>query len=153
MPFHVEVSSPISRARVLNLDTADVQRAVLEPWVAGVPFEFGEHEWAPRESRLTILEGAALAAREHDQGWESALRGAEDVTRPLLEAAEASSTAQTAVVVEADSVDEGLRALREGSLPERVAWSTAAEWIAGRDSELRGVILVVRRPRLSRPRI
>jgi hypothetical protein len=153
MPFHVEISSPFDCARVLNLDEMEVREAVLEPWVAGLPFEFGARDWAPRESRLTILEGPALRAAGHDEGWESALRAAEDVTRPMLEAAEASAPTQTAVAVEANSVDAALKELRAGGRAPQIPWATAVERIAARDPEIVGVILVVKRSGLSRPRL
>src|SRR3954469_13334619 len=151
MPFHVEISSPLSRIRVFNLDEAELQGAVLRPWVAGLPFEFGNREWAPRESRLTILRGPALEAVDSEDAWESALRAAEDVTRPMLEAAEANAPAQTALVIEADSVEGALRELRAGRSPEQIPWSTAAERVDNRDPEVTAVILVVKRPALAWP--
>ncbi len=151
MPFHVEISSPLSRARVLNLDEENLHRTVLGPWVAGLPFEFGNREWEPRESRLTILEGPGLGTVDRDDGWESALRAAEDVTRPMLEAAEASAPAQTALVVEADSMDGALKELRAGRSPQQIPWSTAAERIGNRDPEVTAVILVVKRSGLAWP--
>jgi len=151
MPFHVEISSPINRARVLNLDEADLRKAVLEPWIAGLSFAFGERDWAPRESRLTILEGPPLAVVDYDDGWESALRGAEDVTRQMLEAAEASAPAQTAVLIEADSMNGALKELRSGRSPQQIPWSNAVERIAARDPDVTAVILVVKRSGLSWP--
>src|SRR5215467_8308249 len=114
MPFHVEISSPLNRARAFNLEASDVHRQVLDPWVAGVPFEFGGEDWSPGESRLTILEGPALDRPDADEGWAGAQRAAADVTRPLLEAAEASAPARTAVIVEAASMAEALRELKDG---------------------------------------
>jgi hypothetical protein len=97
MPFHIEISSPVNRARVLNVDESDLRKAVLEPWVAGLPFEFGERDWQPRDSRLTILEGPASESAElaPEERWESMRRAATDVTRQLLEAAEASAPTRT----------------------------------------------------------
>jgi hypothetical protein len=152
MPFHVEINSPLSRIRVLNLDEAGLQETVLGPWVAGLPFEFGNREWAPRESRLTVLRGPALEAVNHPDAWESALRAAEDVTRPMLEAAEANAPTQTALVIEADSVDGALRELRAGRSPQQILWSTAAERVDNRDPEVTAVILVVKRPVLAWPK-
>lgn len=137
---------------MFNLDEMDVRTAVLAPWVVGLPFEFGDRDWAPRESRLTILEGPALEAVDSDEGWESALRAAEDVTRPMLEAAEASAPTQAAMVIEADSVDAALRELRGGRGPRQIPWPTAVERIAARDPEVTAVILVVKRSGLSWPR-
>lgn len=146
MPFHIEISSPVNRVRVLNLDREELRDKLLEPWIAGLPFEFGGREWAPRESRLTILEGPAVGHVDHDEGWESAQRAAEDVTRPLLEAAEASAPNRTAAVVEADSIPAALKQLRGGRAPRQIPWSDAVKRIDDRDPEVTAVILVIRRP-------
>jgi hypothetical protein len=153
MPFHVEISSPVNRARVLNLDEADLGTQVLEPWVAGLPFEFGGGEWSPPESRLTVLEGPALEYTEDEEGWESAQRAAADVTRPLLEAAEATAPARTAAVVEAESVAEAVEELRAGRNPQPLPWSSAVERVSRRDSEVTAMILVVKRPAWSPPKL
>lgn len=146
MPFHVEVSSSTSRARAFNLEEAALRRTVVEPWVAGLPFKFGEHRWEPRGSRLTILEGPQLDAPQLalEQSWSTALRAAEDVTRAMLEAAEASAPAQAAVVVEADSLEAALRQLRGDQPQQQIPWSTAVERVEGRDPEVTGMILVVK---------
>jgi hypothetical protein len=147
MPFHVEISSPLEQARVLDVEEGDLRTTVLEPWVRGLPFEFGERHWEPRECRLTILEGPALNPVDADleESWTGALRAAEDVTRPLLEAAEKSAPARTAMVVEAGSVDAALRELRAGRVPQQIPWSSAAERIGAGDPEVAAVILVVKR--------
>src|SRR4051794_5971242 len=128
MPFHVEISSSVNYARALNVGETDLRTAVLEPWVAGLTLELGGQSWEPRESRLTILEGPALPVPAgDDDGWAAARRAAEDVTRPLLETAEAEAPAQTALVVEADSVETALRELRGGRPPRQIPWVDAAE--------------------------
>lgn len=150
MPFHVEISSSINFARVLNVGQADLREAVLEPWVAGLPLELGEQRWEPGESRLTILEGPplpALPTAEDDAGWEDALRSAEDVTRPMLEAAEADAPAQIAAVVEADSVEAALHELGAGQLPKQIPWAAALKRLETRDPSVAAVVLVVRRSR------
>lgn len=153
MPFHIEISSPIDRARVLNVGETELRREVLEPWVSGLPFEFGGKDWHPRESRLTILEGPALAPGAADDGWAGALRAAEDVTRTMLEAAEASAPVQMVVEVDADSIEAALAKLRSGKAPRQVPWSRAVERIGGHDPEVAAVILVVRRPRIDWPEL
>jgi hypothetical protein len=153
MPFHVEINSPVNRARVLNLDRGDLQGKVLGPWMVGLPFEFGEGEWVPRESRLTILEGPALATTAAEEGWADALRAAEDVTREMLEAAEEGAPAQTAVLVEADSAEAALEALRAGQPTQQIPWSAAIERVNDHGPELAAVILVVKRPAQAWPRL
>ncbi len=152
MPFHIEITSVLDQARVLNLNESELREQILEPWVAGLPFGFGGRNWEPRESRLTILEGPELGPNiGADDGWTDALRAADDVTRRMLEAAEASAPEQVAVVVEADSVEAALEQLRSGRPPRQIPWSTAVEQIGARDPEVSAVILVVKRPQLEWP--
>jgi hypothetical protein len=153
MPFHIEINSPVDRTRVLNLDQAYLREKVLVPWVAGLPFEFEQGEWSAGESRLTILEGPTLKSATGEEDWADALRTAADVTREMLEAAEASAPAQTAVVVEANSAETALEALRAGRPTRQIPWSTAAERVGKHDPEVTAVILVVRRPDLPWPRL
>lgn len=154
MPFHVEVSSSPDRARVFNLDEAQLRRMVLEPWLAGRNFELGEQEWDPRECGLAILEGEAMEAPDlaFGQGWSNALRSAKDVTKEALDAAETEIPRPTAATVEADSLDAALSHLQSGGDPAPIAWSEATERIDGRDPAVAAVILVLRPPAAERPR-
>ncbi len=138
---------------MLNVSEDELTRDVLEPWVAGLRFDFGGSEWEPRGSRLTILEGPGIEAGDAEADWAGALRGAKDVTRTLLEAAEARVTSRTAVTVEADSLDAALQALREDRRMRPIPWTTAVERIAADDPEVAAVILVVKRPSLVPPRL
>lgn len=152
MPFHVEISSLLNRARVLNIDEVELREQILEAWVAGLPFEFQGKDWEPQQSRLTILEGPALETQSSaGDDWEQALRATDDVTRSMLEAAEANAPARIAVVVEADSVEAALRDLRSGRPPQQVPWAAAAERIGSRDPDLTAVILVVKRREIDWP--
>jgi hypothetical protein len=146
MSFHLEISSPLDRARALDLAEADLRTKVLEPWVRGLPVEFAGRRWEPRECRLTVLEGPALAPRDDgpEEQWAVALETAADVTQPLLKAAKASAPAQTAVIVEAASVEAAQRELRTGQAPRRIPWASAVERIEARDPEVAAVILVVK---------
>jgi hypothetical protein len=154
MPFHVEISSPVNHARAINVDEADLRKAVLEPWVTGLPLVLGDRDWEPHDSRLTILEGPAVPPPSaEDDGWATALRTAEDVTRPMIEVAEAGGPAQTAMVVEADSVEAALQDLHGGRAPRQIPWVDAVERIEGRDAGVAAVILVLKRSRTARPRL
>ena len=146
MPFHVEITSSPNHARSFNLDETRLWKEVLEPWIVGLPFEFGEQEWEPRASRLTVLEGPALAGPDLSlgQGWFNALRASEDVTRSVLEAADAKAPAQSAATIEADSLEKGLTLLASGRQPRPVQWASAVERINGRDPEIAAVILVLK---------
>jgi len=154
MPFHVEVASSPNHARAFNLDAAALASRVLEPWRIGLPFEFGEREWEPRESRLTILEGPHLESADlaFSQGWSNALRSSVDVTRAALEATEAQAPPQTAVTVEADSLEAALDRIGAGAQPQPLQWAAAVDRIKGRDPEVAAVILVLRPPRSESPR-
>jgi hypothetical protein len=148
VPFHIEISSALNRARSFNVDEAEMRRAILEPWVTGLPFEFGGHEWQPRESRLAILSGPTLEAPtgKADQDWLTALRRGEDVTRRLLETAEEEAPEQVAMVIEADSLQAGLKRLRSGREQRPIEWAAALERLNSRDPDIAAVILVARRP-------
>lgn len=147
MPFHVEVRSPPNHARVFNIGDAELQQ-VLKLWIAGQTFEFGEQEWEPRESKLTILEGPALEGPDlaYGQGWSNALRSAEEVTRRLIDAAETETPPAPVFVVEADSVDGAAAQMASGSAPTPIEWAEARKRIDGRDPEIAAVILVVKNP-------
>lgn len=153
MPFHVELRSPLHRARLLNVDETELRKQVLDFWIAGLPFKFKGRDWAPRESRLTILDGPEIAPGAEGGGWQQALRSAEDVTRGMLEAAEASAPARMAVVVEADSVETALRDLRSGRAPQQISWAEAAARISNQDPDVTAVILVVKRPEIGWPEL
>jgi hypothetical protein len=155
MPFHVEISSPLNRARVLNANEKELRESVLAFWIAGLPFKFGGENWQPRESRLTILEGPEIevAGEVADDNWQQALRAADDVTRRMLEAAEASAPTRIAVMVEADSVEAALQDLRSGRPPEQIPWSSAVERIGSHDPDLKALILVVKRSGIGWPEI
>ncbi len=146
MPFHVEVSSSPNHARIFNVGEAELWQTVLEPWLQGRTFEFGEQEWDPRESKLTILEGKALDPPDlsFGQGWTNALRSAEDVTRTVMDAAELRVPLPAAATIEADSLDSALGRIGSGAVPTSIEWAQAAERIDGRDPQIAAVILVVR---------
>lgn len=153
MPFHVEVSSSPNHARAFNVGDDEV-RQILNLWIAGQTFEFGEQEWDPRESKLTILEGKALDGPDlaFGQGWSNALRSAEDVTRKMMESAEMQAPLPPVVEVEADSVEAAAAEIASGSSTSPVEWDAARGRIDGRDPEVAAVILVVKRSEPEAPR-
>lgn len=125
-----------------------MRQAILDPWVTGLTFEFGGREWQPRESRLAILSGPTLEAPtgDGDEDWLTALRRGEDVTRRLLETAEEEAPEQTAMVIEADSLQAALKSLRSGREQRPLEWAAALERLNSRDPDVSAVILVVKRP-------
>lgn len=136
----------MSHARLFNLSREDLRAKVLEPWLAGRPFELAESEWDPRESSLKILEGRHLDNPDlaFGQGWSNAERSAEDVTRRELESAPPPK-APDAFVVEADTPEAAVAEMLAGHDALPVAWAEAADRIDGRDPSLAAVILVVKR--------
>ena len=145
MPFHVEVRSPHNHARVFNIGEDELGR-ILKLWIAGQTFEFGEQEWEPRESKLTILEGKALEGPDlaFGQGWSNALRSAEDVTRRMVEAEEIRAPLPPVVAVEGDSIEAAAAAIATGDGPAPLKWPEARARIDGRDPSVAAVILVLR---------
>ena len=145
MPFHVEVRSAHNHARVFNIGDAEL-RQILKLWIAGQVFEFGEREWEPRESKLTILEGKSLESPDlaFGQGWSNALRSSEDVTRRMVESEEIRAPLAPVVTVEGDSVEGAVAAMASGNVPVALEWSEARARIDGRDPAVAAVILVLR---------
>jgi hypothetical protein len=145
VPFHVEVSSPHQHARVFNLGEEELGQ-ILRFWVADQTFEFGEQEWEPRESKLTILEGNVLEGPDlaFGQGWSNALKLAKDVTRRMVEAEEIRAPLAPVVAVEGDSVEGAASAMAAGASPMALEWSEARARIDGRDPAVAAVILVLR---------
>jgi hypothetical protein len=145
VPFHIEISSAVNRARSFNVDEAEMRRSILNPWVTGLPFEFGGYEWQPRESRLAILEGPTLKGElgNPDQDWLTALRRGEDATRRLLETAEQEAPKRAALVIEADSLQGALKSLRSGREQRPIEWEAAVKRLTSNDPDVAAVILVV----------
>ena len=86
--YHVELRHFPRNVCRFNLSAAELQAAVLTPWAADRPFEFGDLRWDPRQARLTVLEGPRLAPGEltMGRGWSAAQRQGRDVTAELLAA-------------------------------------------------------------------
>jgi hypothetical protein len=145
VPFHVEVRAPHQHARVFNLGDRELEQ-ILKPWVADQAFEFGEREWEPGESKLTILEGKTLEGPDlaFGQGWSNALRSAVDVTMRMVETEELRAPLAPVVAVEGDSVEEVVTAVTSGGRPVALEWSEARARIDGRDPSVAAVILVLR---------
>jgi hypothetical protein len=145
--FHVELRSEKGRARVFNLDREELLARVLEPWIAGQPFELAEYEWLPRESSLTILEGPHLDNPDlsFGQGWSNAERKSENVTRRELAQAPAPKLPD-AFVVTSELPEATVAEMLTGQDAGPVDWTEAQGRIDGRAPEVAAVILVVKRP-------
>ncbi len=150
MPFHVEVSSGLQRARAFNLDAEKVRSSVLEPWLAQRPFELGDLKWDPEESELRVLEGPQLSNPElsFGQGWANAERASEDVTTRVLGAvqeARGAAPGPTALVIETDSAVQTVAELTSTHQARSVDLGSLGERIDGRDPEVAAVIVVIQR--------
>jgi hypothetical protein len=146
MPFHVELSSSMSHARVFNLSREELLATVVEPWLANRPFELAESKWTPSESSLKILEGRHLENPDlaFGQGWSNAERSAENVTEHVLETAPPPKVPD-AFVVETEAPEGAVAEMLGDRRARPVPWAEAAERIDGRDPSVAAVILVVRR--------
>jgi hypothetical protein len=150
MPFHIEVSSGLQRARSFNLTTEELQRTVLEPWLSGRPVLLGDRRWDPEESELRILEGSELSNPElsFGQGWANAERGSEDVTGRIVEAARdqrGSAAGPAALVIETESAVQTVAELASAHQARSVDLESLAQRIDGRDPEIAAVIVVIQR--------
>jgi hypothetical protein len=151
--FHVELTSPKNRARVFNLSHEELQSTVIEPWLAGRPFELAEYEWVPSESSLRILEGRHLDNPDLalGQGWGNAERSAENVTKRVLAEAPPPRLPD-AFVVESELPEAAVAEMLAGHGARPLAWPRARERIDAHDPELAAVILVLKRPGAEPPR-
>lgn len=132
------------RARVFNLDRADLLEKVAEPWLDGRTIQMGDREWEPRRAGLRILEGPQMETTDlsFGQGWANAERACEDVTRAILAAAPPPA-APDAFLIEAED-PEALAAELADRGGRAVPWSEARGRLEGRDPDVAAVILVVK---------
>jgi hypothetical protein len=147
VPFHVEISGGINRARAFNLNLDELRRTVLEPWLTGRPVELGEREWDPEESSLTILEGRHLDLPDlsFGQGWSNAERTAENVTRRVLERTETPKLPD-AFLVQAELPEATVAEMLGGQQAEPVVLNEVRKKLDGRDPDV-AAIIVVTKPR------
>lgn len=148
MPFHIEVSSGLQRARSFNLDAEELRRTVVEPWLSGRPVLLGDRKWEPEESELRILEGSELSNPElsFGQGWANAERGSDDVTRRIVESArEERGGGPAALVIETEAAVQTVAELASTHQARSVDLESLAQRIDGRDPEIAAVIVVIQR--------
>jgi hypothetical protein len=146
MPFHIEISAGIHRARAFNLDRDDLLEKVVEPWLAERTIELGDREWAPRDSELKILEGARLEPPDlsFGQGWANAERASRNVTGAVLAAAP-PPVLPDAFVIEADLPEATLAEMLAERGAQPITWRGAWERLDGRAPQIAAVVLVVKR--------
>jgi hypothetical protein len=130
MAFHVQIRRGFRNAHAFNLSEDQLRGQILEPWTKGDVVEFGDSRWLPAESKLTVLEGANLEGPDlaYGQGWNNALKAAEDVTERLLATA---PSAHTDVAVLAGSERAAMEAFVVALGLRPVAWEVVrAELLA-----------------------
>ena len=90
--YHVELRQFPHDTHVYNVDAERLQRELIGPWVRGEIFAFGEQEWIPNRSNISILEGPHLPLGQLGlgKGWSNASRVSEDVTEKVLYAGRAT---------------------------------------------------------------
>jgi hypothetical protein len=147
MPYHVEISASIHRARVFNLNREDLTTKVLEPWLEDRKITMGDREWEPRKSSLKILEGPQMAPQDlsFGQGWSNAERASDNVTRSVL-AETPQPSLPDAFLIEAESPEAVVAEVVAGHGGRVIHWPEAQARLDGRDPKIAAVILVVRQP-------
>src|SRR4051794_4415370 len=123
MAFHVQIRRSLQRAWAFNLDQAELQM-LLDPWRRERMVDFGEREWDPRTSKLTILEGPELAGPElsFGQGWNNAERSGTDVTAKMLGAPSAGEDLPVAVLAESDDARRAVSEMLSEARHALVEW-------------------------------
>jgi hypothetical protein len=151
MPFHVEVSSGLHRARTFNLSDEEMRSTVLDPWLSRRSFELGDRKWDPEECDLRVLEGPALSNPElsFGQGWANAERASADITRRILEEgaqARGSAAGPATLVIETASAVQTVAELASTYQARSADLGSLRGRIDGRDPEIAAVIVVIQQP-------
>lgn len=84
--YHVELREFPHNAHAFNLDASRLEATIVGPFVRGEVFNFGDYEWVPQRTALTILEGPELPLHQLGlgRGWARAQHSAKDVTDAIL---------------------------------------------------------------------
>lgn len=91
--FHLELKQRPHTARAFNLSREELQQRFLAPLRAGQTVSYGEREWEPGKTRLTVYEGRALGPEEIGlgRGWQNVVRTGTEVTQRVLNSVPAAS--------------------------------------------------------------
>ncbi len=147
MPFHVDISRGMRRAREFNLDEGRLRREILAPWSEGRAVQMGDREWDPRECELRIIEGPALTGPDlaFGRGWDNAKRSGRNATRELVALA-SRQAARVAVLAQTASAGEAVRRLVEEIGLEPIEWveaTAAARRGSGQEGGPRPVAVIL----------
>jgi hypothetical protein len=88
--FHVEIRSGLHQVRMFNLTEQRLWLEFLAPLMADNDFTVEDHDFTPRQTRLTVYEGPELGPDKlmgMGRGWQNVERTATDVTERVLERA------------------------------------------------------------------
>lgn len=84
--FHIELRQRPHTARAFNLSEEELSRRFLAPLRAGQTLAYGDREWEPAKTKLTIYEGRELGPEEIGlgRGWQNVARSGTEVTERML---------------------------------------------------------------------
>lgn len=111
--YHIEMRMGLTVMRVFNQSPEELQAHFLGPMQRGDVFTFEEHQWIPREMRVSIWEGPELQTHQltMGRGWQNARRTGTEVTERVLMqaglgAGKGSADAEPATAPAGDSAAE-----------------------------------------------
>lgn len=91
--FHLELRQGRNVARAFNLTGEELHSRFLAPHLAGRIVVHQDHEFEPRKTKLTVVEGPELdpGSMGMGRGWANATKAGSDVTDRMIAAARAAS--------------------------------------------------------------
>ncbi len=92
--YHLELRMATDQERAYNLTEGDLNELFLTPLTSGRVVSYGDKEWIPAETRVTVYEGPQLRTDQiaMGRGWPNVRKHGHDVTERLL-----ANVKQTAV--------------------------------------------------------
>jgi len=99
--YHVELRQRPHVARAFNLTAEDLDRHFVAPFLARRVLVYGEREWLPGKTKLTIYEGRELRPDEigMGRGWGNVTRTGSDVSEQMLKRAPAAGAGRAPELV------------------------------------------------------
>ena len=130
--FHVEIRSGLHQVRMFNLSEQRLWLEFLAPLMADDDFTVEDHDFTPRQSRLTVYEGPELRPDQlmgMGRGWQNVERTATDVTERVLERAREHTDRQRRDVTAGSSAPAAADLVRERLIGRIAAGPVSAEEI------------------------
>jgi hypothetical protein len=129
--FHLELRQRPHVARAFNLGEQEVTSRFLGPLASGRELSYSDHEWNPKKTKLTVIEGPELRLEEMGmgRGWANAQRLGTDVTERLIARAREQAQRNPAL----DRLKERIAGrIEAGPLPLRRVVALSEELMPGR---------------------